>query len=142
MWLLGKRILIARDNQCRYGDVFQWDAVGMKLKLRIDPNRAYSPQEAAELAKQLEQYQLEYLEQPIPAEPLADAAWLREQTSTPIALNESVTDPASVWEILQAGAAEFLLPDTYSAGGMLPCVKIGHLGEAAGPTGGTHRTSM
>ena len=85
------------------------DAVGMKLKLRIDPNRPIQ-QEAAELAKQLEQYQLEYLEQPIPAEPLADAAWLREQTSTPIALNESVTDPASVWEILQAGAAEFLLP--------------------------------
>lgn len=108
------------------------DAVGMQLKLRIDPNRAYSPQEAAELARQLEPYQLEYLEQPIPAEPLSDAAWLREQTSTPIALNESVTDPASVWEILQAGAAEFLLPDTYSAGGMLPCVKIGHLGEAAG----------
>ena len=108
------------------------DAVGMKLKLRIDPNRAYSPQEAAELARQLEPYELEYLEQPIPAEPLADAAWLREQSRTPIALNESVTDPASVWEILQAGAAEFLLPDTYAAGGLLPCVKIGHLGEAAG----------
>jgi L-alanine-DL-glutamate epimerase-like enolase superfamily enzyme len=108
------------------------DAVGMRLKLRIDPNRAYSPAQAAELAQRLEQYQLEYLEQPIPAEPLADAHWLRQQSRTPIALNESVTDPASVWDILRADAAEFILPDTHIAGGILPCVKIGHLCEAAG----------
>jgi L-alanine-DL-glutamate epimerase-like enolase superfamily enzyme len=108
------------------------DAVGERLKLRIDPNRAYTPQQALELARRLEQYHLEYLEQPIPAEPLRDARWLRQQTTTPIALNESVTDPASVYEILAVGAAEFILPDTHIAGGIWPCVKIGHVCEAAG----------
>ncbi|MBI1901570.1 MAG: mandelate racemase/muconate lactonizing enzyme family protein [Planctomycetia bacterium] len=108
------------------------DAVGMRLKLRIDPNRGYDPHQAAELARRLEEYDLEYLEQPIPAEPLTDATWLRRQTKTPIALNESVTDPASVWEILRLEAADFILPDTYEAGGIWPCVKIGHLCEAAG----------
>lgn len=108
------------------------DAVGDKLKLRIDPNRAYTPQQAANLAKRLEQFDLEYFEQPIFAEPLADAAWLRGQTTIPIALNESVTDPASVWEILHAGAASHILPDTHIAGGIWPCVKIGHVCEAAG----------
>jgi len=108
------------------------DAVGMRLKLRVDPNTAYSTQDAAELARQLEPYQLEYFEQPILAEPLSDAAWLRQQSKTPLALNESVTDPASVWKILQANAAEFILPDTHIAGGIFPCVKIGHICEAAG----------
>jgi L-alanine-DL-glutamate epimerase-like enolase superfamily enzyme len=108
------------------------DAVGTALKLRIDPNRAYTPEQAAQLAVQLEPYGLEYLEQPIPAEPLSDAHWLRQQTTTPIALNESVTDSASVWEILKADAAEFILPDTHCAGGVLPCVNIGRLCEAAG----------
>lgn len=108
------------------------DAVGDRLKLRIDPNRAYSPYDAAELARRLEEYQLEYLEQPIAAEPLSDATWLRGQSRTPIALNESVTDPASVWEILREDAAAFILPDTPQAGGILPCVKIGHVCEAAG----------
>ena len=108
------------------------DAVGDRLKLRIDPNRAYSPQQAAALAKRLEPYSLEYLEQPIPAEPLEDAVWLRAQTTTPIALNESVTDPQSAWEILKRNAAAVILPDTPQAGGILPCVKIGHLCEAAG----------
>lgn len=108
------------------------DAVGDQLKLRIDPNRAYSPAEAARLAQRLEPYRLEYFEQPIPAEPLSDATWLREQTTTPIALNESVIGPGSVWDILHAGAAEFILPDTHIAGGILPCVKVGAVCEAAG----------
>ncbi len=108
------------------------DAVGNKLKLRVDPNRAYSPQEALELARRLEPFGLEYFEQPIPAEPLADAAWLRSQTSVPIALNESVIGPASVLEILRANAAAFILPDTHIAGGILPCMTIGRICEAAG----------
>jgi L-alanine-DL-glutamate epimerase-like enolase superfamily enzyme len=108
------------------------DAVGDRLKLRIDPNRAYSPQQAVELCRQLEQYDLQYLEQPIPAEPLSDATWLRQQTRVPIALNESVVDPASVLAILREDAAEFILPDTHIAGGIWPCVQIGHLCEAAG----------
>ena len=107
------------------------DAVGDRLKLRIDPNRAYSPHQAAELAQQLEEYDLEYLEQPIPAEPLSDARWLREQTSVPIALNESVVGPDTVMDILLERAASHILPDTHIAGGILPCVKIGHLCEAA-----------
>jgi L-alanine-DL-glutamate epimerase-like enolase superfamily enzyme len=108
------------------------DAVGDRLKLRIDPNRAYSPLDGAELARRLEDYDLEYLEQPIPAEPVSDARWLRQQSRTPIALNESVVDPVSVWRILKEDAAAFILPDTHIAGGILPCVKIGHLCEAAG----------
>ncbi|MCH7687756.1 MAG: hypothetical protein IH899_13900, partial [Planctomycetes bacterium] len=88
--------------------------------------------QAAELAKRLEPFELEYLEQPIPAEPLSDAHWLREQTTTPIALNESVIGPDSVWQILHEEAASHILPDTHIAGGIWPCVKIGHICEAAG----------
>src|SRR5262249_16328732 len=82
--------------------------------------------------RQLVQYDLEYLEQPILAEPLADAAWLRKQTAVPIALNESVTDPASVMAIIREEAAGFILPDTPISRGILPCLKIGHVCEAAG----------
>ncbi len=107
------------------------DAVGDKLQLRIDPNRAYTPSQAAELVQRLEPYNLQYLEQPIPAEPLSDSHWLRQQSSIPIALNESVTDPASVLAILRADAAQFILPDTHIAGGILPCVTIGRICQAA-----------
>jgi len=108
------------------------DAVGDGLRLRIDPNRAYSPEQALELCRRLEPYNLEYLEQPIPAEPLSDASWLRRQTRVPIALNESVTGPESVEAIIREEAAAFILPDTHIAGGIWPCVQIGHICEAAG----------
>ena len=49
----------------------------------------------------------------------------------PIALNESVVGPASVLEILKADAAAFILPDTHIAGGILPCLTIGRICEAA-----------
>lgn len=107
------------------------DAVGDKLKLRIDPNTNYSNEEAAELGRRLEEYALEYFEQPILANPLADARWLRQQTKTPIALNESVTNPASVIEIIRENAAAFILPDTHIAGGIWPCLTIGQICEAA-----------
>lgn len=108
------------------------DAVGDRLKLRIDPNRAYSCQQAVQLARDLEPFSLEYLEQPIAAEPLSDATWLRQQTKVPIALNESVVDESSVLEILRHDAAAYLVPDTHIAGGMLPCANIGRIGAAAG----------
>jgi len=108
------------------------DSVGDRLKLRIDPNCAYTREGSAELARALEKYGLEYLEQPLPQRPLGDAAWLRGQTRTPIALNESVVGPASVLEILRENAADFVLPDTHIAGGVQPCVEIGHLCAAAG----------
>jgi L-Ala-D/L-Glu epimerase len=108
------------------------DAVGDRLKLRIDPNGGYTREESAELARRLEEFDLEYLEQPLPAEPLEDAVWLRGQSKTPLALNESVTDPASVREILDLGAADFILPDTHIAGGILPCVEIGWICQSAG----------
>ncbi|MCP4171629.1 MAG: mandelate racemase/muconate lactonizing enzyme family protein [Fuerstiella sp.] len=108
------------------------DAVGDRLKLRIDPNRSYSLPEAIQLCRRVEQYNLEYIEQPIPAEPLSEAAALRRETNVPLALNESVTGPTSVMQILRENAAGFVLPDTHIAGGIQPCVTIGRLCEAAG----------
>lgn len=108
------------------------DAVGDQLRIRVDPNTSCTPAQALELARRLEPFRLEYLEQPIPADPLTDATRLRQQTTVPIALNESVIGPASVIRILRADAAQFILPDTHIAGGIQPCVEIGHICAAAG----------
>ncbi|MBL8848812.1 MAG: mandelate racemase/muconate lactonizing enzyme family protein [Planctomycetaceae bacterium] len=108
------------------------DEVGDRLKLRIDPNCGYTREQSVELARRLEPYALEYLEQPLPEAPIFDAAWLRLHTKTPIGLNESVTTPASVMEIIKQGAADFVLPDTHIAGGLQPCIDIGRICEAEG----------
>src|SRR5437588_10437862 len=108
------------------------DGVGDQLKLRIDPNMGYAPEVAFPLARDLEQYNLEYFEQPMPSGLIADHARLRRYSTTPIALNESVTTPEVALQILQLHAADVLLPDTYQSGGILPLKKIPALAEAAG----------
>src|SRR5438477_9945917 len=72
------------------------DGVGDRLKLRIDPNQGYAPEVAFPLARDLEPYDLEYFEQPMPQGLITDAARLRRSTRTPIGLNESVTTPEIV----------------------------------------------
>jgi L-alanine-DL-glutamate epimerase-like enolase superfamily enzyme len=108
------------------------DGVGDRLKLRIDPNMGYAPAVAFPLARDLERYHLEYFEQPMPQGLIGEAARLRRQTTTPIALNESVTTPEVVLQILQLRAADVLLPDTYQGGGILAVKKAAALAEAAG----------
>jgi L-alanine-DL-glutamate epimerase-like enolase superfamily enzyme len=108
------------------------DGVGDRLKLRIDPNQGYAPAVAFPLARDLEAYHLEYFEQPMPLGLIADAARLRRQTRTPIALNESVTTPEITLQILRLDAADVLLPDTYQCGGILGVKKVATLAEAAG----------
>jgi L-alanine-DL-glutamate epimerase-like enolase superfamily enzyme len=108
------------------------DGAGDRLKLRIDPNMGYTPEVAEQLAKDLERYHLEYFEQPMHRTLLAESARLRRRTKTPLALNESVTTPEIVLQILQLGAADVLLPDTYQCGGILGVKKVAVLCEAAG----------
>jgi L-alanine-DL-glutamate epimerase-like enolase superfamily enzyme len=107
------------------------DGVGDRLKLRIDPNMGYAPEVAFALARDLEPYQLEYFEQPMPFSCIGEAARLRHLTRTPIALNESVTTPEVVLQILKLQAADVLLPDTYQGGGILAVKKVAALCEAA-----------
>lgn len=107
------------------------DAVGDKLKLRIDPNTGYSPEVCLQLAKDLEPYNLEYFEQPMPAEMLEESARIRKQTSTPLALNESVTTLAVVRRILELDAAAVILPDTYQCGGIWACKLVAELAASA-----------
>jgi L-alanine-DL-glutamate epimerase-like enolase superfamily enzyme len=108
------------------------DGAGDKLKLRIDPNQGYAPEVAFPLARDLEKYHLEYFEQPMPQALIGEAARLRRRTATPIALNESVTTPEVVLQILELRAADVLLPDTYQCSGILGVKKVAALCEAAG----------
>ncbi len=108
------------------------DAVGDRLELRIDPNTGYAPETCLQLCKDLEPYRLQYFEQPMPAHLIDDSARIRRMTTTPLALNESVTTMAVVREILDKKAADVLLPDTYQCGGIWAVKLICDVAASAG----------
>jgi L-Ala-D/L-Glu epimerase / N-acetyl-D-glutamate racemase len=108
------------------------DGAGDKLKLRIDPNMGYDYNVALQLARDLEKYNLEYFEQPMPFSCIGESARLRSRTKTRLGLNESVTTLEIVTQILELRAADVLLPDTYQCGGILGVKKVAALCEGAG----------
>ena len=108
------------------------DAVGDRLELRIDPNTGYSPEDCERLAKDLEPYRLQYLEQPMAEDLIDESARIRTRTTTPLALNESVTTLERVREILAKDAADYLLPDTYQCGGVWATKMVAEVAASAG----------
>ncbi len=108
------------------------DAVGDRLRLRIDPNMGYSPEIAQQLAIDLQPFNLEYFEQPMAAESIDDSARIRKLTKTPLALNESVTTLESVHTILDLDAADVILPDTFPCGGVWAVKLIAEVASSAG----------
>ncbi|QDT99480.1 mandelate racemase/muconate lactonizing enzyme family protein [Gimesia aquarii] len=107
------------------------ESVGDKLNLRIDPNMGYTPEVALQLARDLEPYELQYFEQPMHKDLLQESADIRQQTRTPLALNESVTTMEHVRKILELNAADYLLPDTYQCGGIWAVKLVGEVAASA-----------
>ena len=78
-------------------------------KIRIDFNGSLDLTKAIRVCKELESYNIDYIEQPLPKDSIEDFYELRLTTSIPIALDESVTDYKSVDHIINLGAADVLI---------------------------------
>lgn len=107
-------------------------AAAPQAKLRADVNGAWTLGTAKRMLRKLEQYDLEYVEQPLPLHDLNGHAYLRKLFSTPIALDESAYTLQDVLAILRAEAADVILLDPHQAGGLWRCRKAAALAEAAG----------
>ena len=103
-----------------------------QAKLRADVNGAWTIGTAKRMLRKLEQFDLEYVEQPLPLADLSGHANLRKLFSTPIALDESAYTMQDVLAIIRAEAADVILLDPHQAGGLHRCRKAAAIAEAAG----------
>ncbi len=107
------------------------------LTLRLDADQGYSVQAALDVARALEG-QLEFLEQPTPAEDLVALWQVTENSPVPILADESLRGPASALEIVNQRAAHAVSTKLASCGG-LDCARqidtiarAGHLATMVG----------
>jgi L-rhamnonate dehydratase len=107
-------------------------AAAPHVKLRADVNGAWTIGTAKRMLRKLEVYDLEYIEQPLPLDDLSGHAHLRQQFSTPIALDESAYTMQDALNIIRHEAADVLLLDPHQAGGLHRCRKAAAIAEAAG----------
>jgi L-alanine-DL-glutamate epimerase-like enolase superfamily enzyme len=107
-------------------------AIGPDLKLRLDPNGAWTVEEAAGNISAVSGYDIEYLEQPIPPGDLDALARLQAAVDVDIAADEDVTDLETARRIIEMSAARVLVLKPQRLGGFRPCLQVMEEASRAG----------
>ena len=99
-------------------------AIGPEISLRLDANEGWSFAEALHMLTRCAPCTIQYVEQPLPASDLDDAARLRRLSPIPLAADEALISLASARRILEAEAADVLILKPQLAGGLQVCRQI------------------
>ncbi|OGG56878.1 MAG: hypothetical protein A3F84_10840 [Candidatus Handelsmanbacteria bacterium RIFCSPLOWO2_12_FULL_64_10] len=109
------------------------EAIGPNIRLGVDANGGWSPRVAIQTIRRLYDYNIYFVEQPVP--PL-DVAWMadvRDHVQVPVMADESVYTPQDALALVRAGAAD-VLSAYVGKGGIGPARKVAAVAEAAGLT--------
>ena len=107
-------------------------AVGDHIDLYIEVNQRWNLKIALGLLPSLEELGILFLEQPIPTHLPREMSVLRERSSIPIALDESVFTPEEVALAKQEGLADIMNIYVLKAGGIYNAKKALQVSEAVG----------
>ena len=108
------------------------EAVGPKVRLGVDANGGWNPWTASDMIERLRDFDICFVEQPVPP---ADVAWMarvRRATNIPVIADESVWTAQDALAVAQASAADAISIYTGKSGGIAPARKIAAVTEAAG----------
>jgi L-alanine-DL-glutamate epimerase-like enolase superfamily enzyme len=105
-------------------------AVGPRMHIMVDANQSMTFAQAKRWARVLEQADVYWFEEPMPAEDMSGHTLLAASTSVPIAVGESIYALSHFREYLAAGAAGIIQVDAARIGGITPWLKTAHLAEA------------
>lgn len=105
------------------------DALGKEFGIAVDFHGRVHQAMARVLMKELEQYNLMFIEEPVLIENIEAFAELRRHTATPLATGERNFTRWGFKDILTRGVADIIQPDLCHAGGILEVRKIAAMAE-------------
>lgn len=106
--------------------------VGEAVRIRVDGNAGYDRAAAVRVLSRMDDFQMEWIEQPLPAWDLKGMAMLAERLDTPLAVDESVYSPYDAQHCIDMGAADVVNIKIAKCGGIYRSQKIAAVCEAAG----------
>lgn len=86
---------------------------GDDVEIRIDPNEAWAPGMALDMAHRLAGLRLQYIEQPTRAVGVSEMAMLRQRSPIPIAANQSSWVNENVIDLVRANAADVIMTEPW-----------------------------
>jgi L-alanine-DL-glutamate epimerase-like enolase superfamily enzyme len=108
------------------------EAVGNDVQIRIDANQGWTAKQAIEALNKMEKFNIQFAEQPVPAENMKDLVNVRKNSPIPIMADESVHSPEDALRLIQAEAVDLINIKLMKSGGILKGRKIADIAEAAG----------
>nr|WP_298145025.1 mandelate racemase/muconate lactonizing enzyme family protein [uncultured Pseudomonas sp.] len=108
------------------------NCLGEQVPLMVDVNQQWDRTTALRMGRALEQYQLEWIEEPLDAYDVAGHAALAGQLDTPIGSGEMLCSAAEVMAYVEGGAVDVLMHDAPRIGGITPFLKVANLADTRG----------
>ncbi len=108
------------------------EGAGPDALIRVDANEAWSSAAAIRIARDLERFGLELLEQPVSGRNLQEMAYVRSKIDTPLLANEASWTRYDQLEVIRHGAADVLEVDNQMDGGLLNLKRSAGMCEVAG----------
>jgi muconate cycloisomerase len=106
------------------------ETAGPGAKIKIDPNGAWTVEEAVRCLRRLEKYDVAGIETPIPKADMAGKVALKRETSIPVL--EHVGDAEFALECVRTGAVDVLNIALCGCGGIYRALKVAAVAEGAG----------
>ncbi|OZI66229.1 mandelate racemase/muconate lactonizing enzyme family protein [Bordetella genomosp. 11] len=105
-------------------------AIGPGIRLMADANQGLNEAQAIRLGRMLEEYDLTWFEEPLPAWDLEGVARVAAALDTPIASGETEYTRYGFRGMLTLRSADVLMPDLQRSGGVSEFMRIGHMAES------------
>jgi len=108
------------------------EAVGNDIEIRIDANQGWTPKQAIRVLNKIEKCNIQFAEQPVPAEETKGLIEVKRNSPIPIMADESAHSPEDALRLIQEEAVDLINIKLMKSGGMLKGRKIADIAEAAG----------
>lgn len=108
------------------------EAVGPGPKIRVDANEAWSIGEAIRMIRQLEPYDIEFVEQPVSMYDIGASTQVQKAVSVAVGANQTSWLEWDVLEIIRQRAADVILTDQHQVGGMYAFKQMYMMAHLAG----------
>ena len=106
------------------------EAVGDEVELLIEMHGRFSPDTAIRMARELEEYNPYWIEEPIPPNCTVDAlAKVSASTRIPVAAGERISTRWGYWDVLNKQAVSVIQPDIICCGGILEAKKVAAMAQ-------------
>lgn len=105
------------------------EAVGKSIPLRIDANQGWNSEEAIQILKSLNKFDIEYCEEPIPRWNFIDLSRIRKNSPIPIMADESCCDHHDVERLINLKACDYFNIKLGKSSGIFKALQMLRLAE-------------